>query len=52
MDVAIEDGWKFVGRFDSELAAQTKLAELAADDAWVAPEPEYFDAAGKPEILA
>jgi hypothetical protein len=33
LDVAIDDGWKFVGVFDSEDAAQTKLVELAAADA-------------------
>jgi hypothetical protein len=49
LDCAIEEGWRFVARFDSEDAAKAKLAELVASHAWEAPEPQYFDATGKPE---
>jgi hypothetical protein len=49
LDCAIEDGWRLAGKFDSEDAAKAKLAELVVSDAWEAPEPQYFDATGKPE---
>jgi hypothetical protein len=40
-------GWRNCGSFDSEVAAQTKLAELVAADAWVAATPQYFDVLGQ-----
>jgi hypothetical protein len=42
-----DGGWRFVGSFDSEIAAQTRLAELVAADAWKPSEPQYFDATGQ-----
>jgi hypothetical protein len=42
-----DGGWILVGFFDSEVAAQNKMAGCIAAEGWIAPAPQYFDAAGQ-----
>jgi hypothetical protein len=47
LDAAYEGGWRFVGKFDTLDAAQTKMSELVTVAAWHPPAPTYYDAKGQ-----
>jgi hypothetical protein len=49
LDAALDGGggWRFVGKFDNEDAAKSRVSELVAEEAWKAPAPIYYDGTGK-----